>query len=37
MKMQNELISPVNGTIEKVLAKPNTNVMKDDLLIEIKL
>jgi biotin carboxyl carrier protein len=37
MKMQNELISPVNGTIEKVLAKPNSNVMKDDLLIEIKL
>ena len=37
MKMQNELISPVNGTIVKVLAKPNTNVMKDDLLVEIKL
>ena len=37
MKMQNEIISPVNGTIEKVTAKPNTNVMKDDLLIEIKL
>jgi biotin carboxyl carrier protein len=37
MKMQNELISPVNGTIEKVMAKSNTNVMKDDLLIEIKL
>ena len=37
MKMQNELISPANGTIEKVHAKPNTNVMKDDLLIEIKL
>ena len=37
MKMQNEIISPVNGTIEKVHARPNTNVMKDDLLIEIKL
>jgi biotin carboxyl carrier protein len=37
MKMQNELISPVNGTIEKVQARANTNVMKDDLLIEIKL
>jgi biotin carboxyl carrier protein len=37
MKMQNEIISPVNGTIVKVLAKPNTNVMKDDLLVEIKL
>jgi glutaconyl-CoA/methylmalonyl-CoA decarboxylase subunit gamma len=37
MKMQNEIISPVNGTVIKVLAKPNTNVMKDDLLVEIKL
>ena len=37
MKMQNEIISPVNGTIIKVVAKPNTNVMKDDLLVEIKL
>jgi biotin carboxyl carrier protein len=37
MKMQNEIISPVNGTIVKVMAKANTNVMKDDLLVEIKL
>jgi len=37
MKMQNEIISPVGGTIVKVMAKANTNVMKDDLLIEIKL
>ena len=37
MKMQNELISPVNGTVVNVQAKPNTNVMKDDLLVEIKL
>ena len=37
MKMQNEILSPVNGTIVKVSAKPNTNVMKDDLLVEIKL
>jgi glutaconyl-CoA/methylmalonyl-CoA decarboxylase subunit gamma len=37
MKMQNEILSPVNGTIVKVLAKANTNVMKDDLLVEIKL
>ena len=36
MKMQNEIMSPVNGTIVKVTAKPNTNVMKDDLLVEIK-
>jgi biotin carboxyl carrier protein len=37
MKMQNEILSPVNGIIVKVTAKPNTNVMKDDLLVEIKL
>ena len=37
MKMQNEIISTVNGTIVKLMAKPNTNVMKDDLLVEIKL
>jgi len=37
MKMQNEIISPVNGTIVKVMARSNTNVMKDDLLVEIKL
>ncbi|MFN8240982.1 MAG: acetyl-CoA carboxylase biotin carboxyl carrier protein subunit [Bacteroidales bacterium] len=36
MKMQNEIQSPVNGTVIKVSAKPNTNVMKDDLLVEIK-
>lgn len=37
MKMQNEIISPVNGIVERVLAKPNTNVMKEDVLVEIKL
>ncbi|HEX2976438.1 MAG TPA: acetyl-CoA carboxylase biotin carboxyl carrier protein subunit [Bacteroidales bacterium] len=37
MKMQNEIISPVSGTIVKVSAKANANVMKDDLLVEIKL
>jgi len=37
MKMQNEILSPVNGVIVKVAAKANTNVMKDDLLVEIKL
>ena len=37
MKMQNEIISPVNGVIVKVSARANTNVMKDDLLVEIKL
>lgn len=37
MKMQNEIQSPVNGVIKSVLAKPNTNVMKDDVLVEIKV
>lgn len=37
MKMQNEILSPVNGHIIKVTAKPNTNVMKDDVLVEIKV
>ncbi|MCX6326775.1 MAG: acetyl-CoA carboxylase biotin carboxyl carrier protein subunit [Bacteroidia bacterium] len=37
MKMQNEILSPVNGVIVKVSARANTNVMKDDLLVEIKI
>ena len=37
MKMQNEILSPVNGIVRSVTARPNTNVMKDDLLVEIKV
>jgi biotin carboxyl carrier protein len=37
MKMQNEILAPVSGTISKVSARANTNVMKDDMLVEIKL
>lgn len=37
MKMQNEIISPVTGTVLKVSARNNTSVMKDDTLVEIKL
>ena len=37
MKMQNEIQSPVNGIIKSVSAKANTNVMKDDVLVEIKV
>lgn len=37
MKMQNEIISPVSGTVVKVSARSNTNVMKDDFLVEIKI
>jgi biotin carboxyl carrier protein len=37
MKMQNEIQSPVNGTVKSVTVKANTNVMKDDVLVEIKV
>lgn len=37
MKMQNEIISPVNGQVIKVMTKANSNVMKDDILLEIKV
>jgi glutaconyl-CoA/methylmalonyl-CoA decarboxylase subunit gamma len=37
MKMQNEILSTVNGLVEKVNVKPNSIVMKDDTLAEIKL
>jgi len=37
MKMQNEIQSPVNGQVISIHAKPNSNVMQDDLLIEIKV
>jgi len=37
MKMQNEILSPVNGKVIKVHAKANTNVMKDDVLVGIKV
>ena len=36
MKMQNEILSPVSGTIVKISIKANSNVMKDDLIAEIK-
>lgn len=36
MKMQNEILSHVSGTIKKVSVKKNETVMKDDLLIEIQ-
>lgn len=37
MKMQNEILSPASGIVVKVAARAGTNVMKDDLLAEIKL
>ncbi|HVN57974.1 MAG TPA: acetyl-CoA carboxylase biotin carboxyl carrier protein subunit [Bacteroidales bacterium] len=37
MKMQNEIQSPVSGHVQKITARPNTNVMKDDILVEIKV
>jgi Acetyl/propionyl-CoA carboxylase, alpha subunit len=37
MKMQNEILSPVNGKVIIVNTKAGANVMKDDVLIEIKV
>jgi biotin carboxyl carrier protein len=37
MKMQNEIQSPVNGKITRISAKVNSNVMKEDVLVEIKV
>ena len=36
MKMQNEIQSPVNGKVLIVAVKASMNVMKDDILVEIK-
>jgi biotin carboxyl carrier protein len=37
MKMQNEIQSTVNGQVISISVKPGINVMKDDILVEIKL
>lgn len=37
MKMQNEISSPVDGVVLAVNIRPNANVMKDDVLVEIKI
>ena len=37
MKMQNEIQSPVTGKVTFVGVRPNTNVMKDDVMVEIKI
>jgi len=36
MKMQNEIVSNVNGIIRKINIKPNDSVMKDEVMIEIE-
>lgn len=35
MKMQNEIVAPINGKVLKVYSKINDTVNKDDILIEI--
>ena len=35
MKMQNEILSSVNGTVLKIAVKAGQNVMKDDVLAEV--
>lgn len=37
MKMQNEILSPVNGMVVKIYTKASLCVMKDDMLVEIKV
>ena len=36
MKMQNEILSHVNGRVKKINFKTNYSVMKDDVMIEIE-
>ena len=36
MKMQNEIISHVPGTVKKIHVKAEDLVMKEDILIEIE-
>ncbi len=36
MKMQNEILSHVNGRIKKINIKTNDSVMKDDVILEIE-
>ncbi len=36
MKMENEILSPVDGIVTKISVRANDNVMKDDVLAEIK-
>ncbi|NBC81757.1 MAG: acetyl-CoA carboxylase biotin carboxyl carrier protein subunit [Bacteroidetes bacterium] len=36
MKMQNEILSHVSGTIKNIHVKKNENVMKDDLILEVE-
>jgi glutaconyl-CoA/methylmalonyl-CoA decarboxylase subunit gamma len=37
MKMQNEIQSVVSGTVTRIGVKSGQNVMKDDILAEIKV
>lgn len=36
MKMQNEIVSNIQGKVNKINFHPNENVMKDDVLIEVE-
>jgi len=37
MKMQNEIQAPIAGRIKKITVKPEQNVLKDDLMVEIQI
>jgi len=36
MKMQNEIQTTIAGTVKRIFVRPDTNVMKDDILVEIE-
>ncbi len=36
MKMENEIVAPVNGTVTEVTAKPDTTVQIGDSLVSIE-
>lgn len=35
MKMENEILSPIDGKVTVVAVKPNDNVLKDNILVQI--
>jgi biotin carboxyl carrier protein len=36
MKMENEILSPIDGTVLSVSVSKDSTVMKDDILVEIE-
>jgi len=36
MKMENEIISPISGTVDKIMTKIGSSVDKDEILLTIE-